>query len=98
MLCLIDKSSQFCNTGNKYEVAMACAFGHRLRLSTISAVSTCTATMHVRATLRKYRVLRYLIWFLEENAAYTVYLCVLRTHLSPVKCPGTIFPPEDFTP
>ena len=39
MLCLIDKSSQFCNTGNKYEVEkITCAFGRRLRMSTMSAV------------------------------------------------------------
>ena len=25
MLCLIDKSSQFCNTRNKYKVAITCA-------------------------------------------------------------------------
>ena len=37
MLCLIDKFSQFCHTGNKYEVAIACAFGRILRMSTISA-------------------------------------------------------------
>ena len=59
ILCLIDKSSQFCNTGNKYEVAIICTFGRRLRMSTISAVPTCTANMHVFATLRKYRVLKY---------------------------------------
>ena len=63
-------------------------------MSTISAVSTCTANMHVRATLRKYRVLRYLIWVLEENAANSVYLCVLRAHFSPVKCSENIFQPK----
>ena len=57
MLCLIDKSSQFCNT--KCEVAITCAFERRLRMSTMRAVPTCTANMHVRATLCKYRVLRY---------------------------------------
>ena len=31
ILCRIDKSSQFCNTGNKYEVAIACAFWCKLR-------------------------------------------------------------------
>ena len=54
--------------------------------------------MHVRATLRKYRVLRYLIWFLKENAANSVYLCVLRAQFSPVKCFETISPPKGFTP
>ena len=44
------------------------------------------ANMHVRATLRKSRVLTYLIWSLEENAANSVYLCVLRVHFNPVKC------------
>ena len=33
ILCLINKSLQFCNTGNKYEVAITCAFGRRLRKS-----------------------------------------------------------------
>ena len=40
MLCLIDTSTQFYNTGNKYEVAIECVFGRRLRMSTISAVPT----------------------------------------------------------
>ena len=31
-----------------------------------------SAYMHVCATLHKYRVLRYLICFLEENAANSV--------------------------
>ena len=51
------------------EVAITCAFGRRLRMGTISAVPTRTANMHVRATLRKYRVLRYLIWFWEEKCS-----------------------------
>ena len=56
MLCLIDKSSQFCNT-NKYEVEkITCAFGRRLRMRTISAVPTVMANMYVRETLSKYRV------------------------------------------
>ena len=32
-IVLIDKSSQFCNTGNKNEVAITCAFWRRLRRS-----------------------------------------------------------------
>ena len=38
--------------------------------------------MHVRATLCKYRVLRYLVWFLEENAANSIYSCVLSAHFT----------------
>ena len=81
IMCLIDKSSQFCNTENKYEVAITCAFGHRLRLSIICNVPTCTAVMHMLAKLRKYRVLRYLISFLEEIAANSVYLSALFSHV-----------------
>ena len=67
-------------------------------MSTISAVPTCMANMHVRATLRKYGVLRYLIWILEENATNSIYLCVLKTHFSPVKCSKSNFQPEGITP
>ena len=93
----INKSSQSCNTVNKYKVAITCAFGRRLCMSTISAVTTCTANMHMRATLHNNRVLRYLICFWKKNAANTVDLCVLRAHFSPVKCSETIFPLVDFT-
>ena len=77
MFCLIDKSSEFCNTRNKYEQAITRAFGRRPRMNTISAVPTCTY-MLMRATLRKYWVLKCSIWFLEVNAANSVYMCVLR--------------------
>ena len=70
------------------------SLGRRLHMSTISAVPTCTANMHERANLRKYRVLRYLIGFMEENVASSAYLCVLSAHFSPVKCNETIFPRE----
>ena len=58
---VIDKSSHFCNT-EQYEIVhvITCVFGRRLRMSTISAVPTCMANMHVRATLCMFRVLRYL--------------------------------------
>ena len=79
MLYLIDKSSQFCNIVNKYEEAITCAFGCMFPMSTISAVPTCMANMHVRATLRKYRVLRYLIWFLEEKMQPTVFTRCLES-------------------
>ena len=98
MLCLIEKSSQLCNIGNKYEVAIACDFGRRPRMSTISAVPTYTANMHERASLRNYRVLRYLIVFWKKLADNSVYLFVLSAHFSPVKCSETIFPPKGFTP
>ena len=52
-------------------------------MSTLIVVSTCAANMYVRASRRKYRFLRNLIWFLEENAANSVYLCVLRAHFEP---------------
>ena len=91
MLYLIDKSSQFCNIVNKYEEAITCVFGCMFPMSTISAVPTCMANMHVRATLRKYRVLRYLIWFLEEKCSQQCLLGVLRAHFSPVNCSETIF-------
>ena len=97
MLCLIDKSSQF-HTGKNIRVAITCAFGRRLCMSTISVVPTCTANMRVRAPLRNYRVLRYLICFWKKNATNSVYLCVLGAHLSPVKCSETIFQPKGFTP
>ena len=77
MLWLIKKSSQFCYAGNKYEVAITYAFGRRLRMRT-SAVPTCTANMHVRATLLNYRVLRYLIWFLEEKCSQHSLLVCLK--------------------
>ena len=66
---LIDKSSQFCNTENKYEVAITCAFWGRLRMSTISTVPTCMAKMHRCAPLRTYMVLRYLMWVSEEKCS-----------------------------
>ena len=61
-------------------------------MSTISAVPMYTAN------LRKYRVLRYSIWVLEENAANSVYLCALRVHFCLIKCSETISPPVGFTP
>ena len=68
------------------------------RLGTISAVPTCTANMHMRATRRKYRVSGISSLFLwEKNVANSVYFCVLTAHLSPVECSETIFPPEGFT-
>ena len=57
------------HSGNKYRLAITCTFGRRLRMSTISAVPTCTANTHVCENLRKYRVLRYLIWFLEGKCS-----------------------------
>ena len=80
MLCLIDKSLQFVKPEIQYEVAITCTFGRKLRMSTISAVHTCTytANMHLRVTLRKCRVLRYIfVRFFNKNAANSVYLCVL---------------------
>ena len=76
-------ASHFCNSGNKYKVAITCTFGRRLRMSTINAVPTCTANTHVRANRRKYRVLGYLICIWMENAANSVYLCVFSAHFSP---------------
>ena len=40
MLSLIDKSSQYCNSENKYEEDIICALGRRLSMSTISAVES----------------------------------------------------------
>ena len=37
----------------------------------------CT-NMHVRATLCKYRVLRYLVWFLEEKCSHQYLLVCLE--------------------
>ena len=69
ILCLIDKSSQFCNTGIKYEVAITCALGCILHMSTISAVLMRTPNGHERATLHKFRALRYLIWFWKKKSS-----------------------------
>ena len=98
ILCLIDKSSKFCNTGSKEDVAIACAFGRRLGMCTMSAVPTCMANMHVRATLRKCMVLMYLICSQEEKCSQRIYLCVLIAQFSPVKCSETIFHPRASFP
>ena len=46
LLCLVDKSSQFCNTGNKYFGSNNMhLYEHNKRCT------TCKANMHVRATL-----------------------------------------------
>ena len=74
MICLIDKSIQFCNTGNKYVVAIICTFGRRLRMSTMGAVPTCTANMPVCATLRKICNL-----FLEEKYSQQCLLVCLES-------------------
>ena len=81
MLCLIDKSSQFCDTRYKYEVAITCAFVYRLRILTISAVLTCTTNMPACATLGKYRILRYLICF------FTKKKCSQQCLLVRLECP-----------
>ena len=44
-------------------------------MSAISAVPTCTANMHVREKLRKYRVLRYIICFGRQMQP-PVFTCV----------------------
>ena len=44
-------------------------------MSEISAVPTCTANIYVRATLCKYRVLRYFICF-GRKVQLTVFTCV----------------------
>ena len=93
MLCLINKSSQFCKTRNKYEVAITCAFGRNKHCTYLYVKCACACNS------AHYRVLRYLIcgFFLEENCS-SVYLYVLRAHFSPVKGSEPIFSPENFTP
>ena len=50
MLCLSDKSTQFCKTGNKYEVAIN-AFGHRLRMSYKRAVPTSSQNWYILSVI-----------------------------------------------
>ena len=94
MLCLFDKSSQFCNTRKIYEVTIKCAFGRRLRMSTkMYGKYVCACNFAQVLGLKVFN----LFFFFKKNAANSVYLCVLRAHFSQVKCFETIFPPEGIT-
>ena len=76
LMRLIDKSSQFCNTGNKYEEAITtCAFGRRLGMSTISVVPICAANMHACNSAQVYG-LKVFNLVIGRNMQPTVFTCV----------------------
>ena len=80
----------------KKDVAITCAFGRRLGMSTISPVPTLRQIcmcVQLGASIRSQG-----IGFWKKNAANSIYLCVLGAHFSPVKCSETILHPRASFP